>query len=98
MLEDLSRSFSQYNYIGLNSFSFKQDQSLDLFLKTFALRSLFPLQTNRKDIFFPSEKAILNIKELASIYHFPHSRTNRNPRLVRQKFKIIPAPDDLSKE
>jgi Helicase HerA, central domain len=98
MLEDLSRSFSQYNYIWLNSFSFKQDQSLDLFLKTFALRSFFPLQTNRKDIFFPSEKAILNIKELASIYHFPHSRTNRNPRLVRQKFKIIPAPDDLSKE
>jgi hypothetical protein len=41
---------------------------------------------------------ILNIKEVASIYHFPHHKFNKNPRILRQKFKIVPAPDDLPKE
>jgi hypothetical protein len=41
---------------------------------------------------------VLNIKELASVFHFPHNRFNKNPRIVRQKFKIVPAPDNISTE
>ena len=40
-------------------------------------------------------KQILNIKEVASIYHFPHSRFNKNPRIKWQNFKIVPAPDNI---
>jgi hypothetical protein len=98
MLEDLARSFSQYNYIGLNSFTFEVYANGEQYGKMFAYRSIVPLHSRIREFFFPKQKAILNIKELASIYHFPHSRINKNPRIVRQKFKIVPAPDDLSTE
>jgi len=38
---------------------------------------------------------ILGIKELSSILHIPNAKFNRNPRISRQKYKIIPAPDNL---
>jgi hypothetical protein len=98
MLDDLGRSFSQYNYIWLNSFSFLEDIYIEDFAKSFAQRLFTKFYFNRKHRPFRLKTQILNIKELASIYHFPHSRTNRNPRIVRQKFKIVPAPDDLSRE
>lgn len=56
-----------------------------------------PSFTFYKWLFFIT-KQILNIKEIASIYHFPHSRFNKNPRISWQKFKIIPAPDNIPSE
>lgn len=41
---------------------------------------------------------LMSIKELSSVYHFPNSKFNRNPRIRRQKFKIVPAPDHLPSE
>jgi hypothetical protein len=38
------------------------------------------------------------MKELSSILHFPNSKFNRNPRISRQKYKIVPAPDNLPDE
>jgi hypothetical protein len=38
---------------------------------------------------------ILNIKEISSIIHFPHARFNQNPRIARQKSKIVPAPENM---
>jgi len=35
------------------------------------------------------------MKELSSILHFPNSKFNRNPRIARQRYKIVPAPDNL---
>lgn len=98
MLDDLWRSFSQYNYIWLNGFAFLEDKRIDKFAKRFALRLFTRPYFSRKSGLFRLQSQILNIKELASIYHFPHSRSNKNPRIVWQKFKIVPAPDDLSKE
>jgi len=46
----------------------------------------------------PAKNNVLNIKELSSLIHFPHGRFNQNPRIARQKFKIVPAPDDLPNE
>lgn len=40
----------------------------------------------------------LNIKELSSLIHFPNSKFNRNPRIRRQNFKIMPAPDNIPTE
>jgi hypothetical protein len=41
---------------------------------------------------------VLNIKELSSIVHFPHARFNQNPRIARQKSKIVPAPENMPSE
>ena len=38
------------------------------------------------------------MKELSSILHFPNSKFNRNPRIQWQRFKIVPAPDNLPEE
>lgn len=98
LLEDLTRSFTQYNYIWLNWFTFLSDTRTEKFSKRFALRLFTRPYFTRKAGLFRIRAQILNIKELASIYHFPHNRFNKNPRIVRQKFKIVPAPDDIAKE
>ena len=41
---------------------------------------------------------IIGIKELSSIIHIPNAKFNRNPRISRQKYKIIPAPDNIPTE
>lgn len=44
------------------------------------------------------DKMIFNIKELSSIIHFPTFKFNKNPRIARQKYKIVPAPDNMPTE
>ncbi|MEI8009242.1 MAG: DUF87 domain-containing protein [bacterium] len=44
------------------------------------------------------KKTILSIKELSSIIHIPNAKFNRNPRISRQKYKIVPAPDNIPTE
>lgn len=41
---------------------------------------------------------ILNVEEIASIFHFPHSKYNPTPEIKWQKFKIVKAPDNLPKD
>lgn len=38
MLDDITRSFNQYNYIGLNSFAFLKDNRIEKFSKRFISR------------------------------------------------------------
>ena len=98
LVQDLVRSMSQYNYIGMNQFVFLEMKNLEQFGKEFVMHIFKkPIFTFYKFLFFIKAQ-ILNIKELASIYHFPHSRFNKNPRIVWQKFKIVPAPDNVPKE
>ena len=98
IIRDLSFSMNQYNYIWLNSFIFLKMKDLESFWKEF-VQHLFkkPIFTLYKWLFLIRAQ-ILNIKEIASIYHFPHSRFNKNPRISWQKFKIIPAPDNIPSE
>lgn len=95
IIEDLWFSMNQYNYVWLNSFIFLKMKNLDLFGREF-VQHIFkkPIFTIYKWLFFIN-KNILNIKEIASIVHFPHSRFNKNPRISWQKFKIVPAPDNI---
>jgi hypothetical protein len=96
--EDLARSLYQYNYIGLNSFSFKKAKNLTHFVKAYVLRSFFSSMSVWDTFFHHDDSQILNIKELSSLIHFPNSKFNRNPRLRRQNFKIVPAPDNIPTE
>jgi hypothetical protein len=96
--EDLARSLYQYNYVGLNSFVFKKAKDLTHFVKAYILRSFFSSMDMWNTFLHHSDTQILNIKELSSVIHFPNSKFNRNPRLRRQNFKIVPAPDNIPTE
>lgn len=97
IIKDFERTLYQYNYVWLNSFKYKKSQNIYLLSQNIASRN-----RQNNDLGFIDKKdsrtCILSIKELSSIYHFPHSRFNRNPRIRRQKFKIVPAPENLPDE
>ena len=98
VVDDVSRLFNQYNYLGLNTLKFTKAVDLQIFARNFIQR-IFLSEGNRlKKIFRNERQDILNIKELSSIIHFPHGRFNQNPRIAWQKYKIISAPDDLPTE
>jgi len=96
MINDLKRSMNQYSYIWLNSFVYLPAKRVEQFAKDFTLRLFSKPIFRFKHMLFFIKAQIFNIKELASLFHFPHYRFNKNPRIVRQKFKIVPAPDNLS--
>ena len=98
IIDDISRLFNQYNYIGLNTLKFNKAQDLQTFARHYSLRILYPDTNLLTNILKFNPSTVLNIKELSSIIHFPHGRFNQNPRIARQKFKVIPAPDDLPSE
>ncbi len=96
ILNDLSRSLSQYNYVGLNGIKFSKAKGDDLkkFFESFILRTF---DKNEWLLSF-AKKQLWNIKEITSLYHFPHSRFNKSPRLKWQMYKVIAAPDNLPHE
>jgi len=98
IIEDLARWFSQYSYIGLNAFKFKKSKNIQEFAKDFInrlFRSDHGMLSNLREW---KRKTIISIKELSSIIHIPNAKFNRNPRISRQKFKIVPAPDNIPTE
>lgn len=98
IIEDISRLFNQYNYIWLNTIKFKKAKDIINFAKETIQRIFFTDKWRWTNINEMDKKMILNIKELSSIIHFPHARFNLNPRISRQRYKIIPAPDNLPLE
>ena len=100
ILDDLSRLCNQYNYLGLNTLKFEKikDNDLNLFARNFVERIFYTQKSFINKITHKAKNNVLNIKELSSLIHFPHGRFNQNPRIAWQKFKIVPAPDDLPSE
>lgn len=96
ILNDVSRSLSQYNYIWLNGIKFTKakGENLKSFFTSFILRSF----DKNEWIFSKTKKQLFNIKEITSLYHFPHSRFNKSPRIKWQMYRVIPAPDNLPTE
>jgi type IV secretory pathway TraG/TraD family ATPase VirD4 len=41
---------------------------------------------------------ILNSEELATLFHFPHSKYNKQPEIRWQRFKVVKAPINVGKE
>lgn len=96
ILNDLARSMSQYAYVGFNMLNFskvKTDRIAD-FTSTFVKRVF----DNGASIFSFVKRQLLNIKEISSIFHFPHYRFNRSPRIKWQNYKVVPAPDGIPTE
>lgn len=98
IIDDVSRLFNQYNYIGLNTLKFKRSKELKVFAHEVAGRLFYSEKTLTADVLDFKKENILNIKELSSIIHFPHAKFNKNPRIKWQGFRIVAAPDDLPQE
>lgn len=108
LMDDLARLFNQYNYPGLNSLRFIAAHDIRGFVKEFVQRVFHSHHTVRDYIVYYYWKTIktnyyykemiLNIKELSSIIHFPTFKFNKNPRISWQKYKVVPAPDNLPTE
>ncbi len=96
ILNDLSRSLSQYSYVGLNSIKRSKVKWEDRkkFLESFILRTF----DRNEWLLEYGKKYLWNIKEITSLYHFPHSRFNKSPRIKWQMYKVVSAPDNLPTE
>lgn len=92
IIEDLSKTFAQYHYVWLNSLKFQMCSDLYEFTRYFVKRVFLSYRFSTR-YWWIRTVPLLGIKELSSLYHFPHRRFNRSPRIKRQKFKIVPAPD-----
>ncbi|MCX6823888.1 MAG: type IV secretory system conjugative DNA transfer family protein [candidate division SR1 bacterium] len=95
IIEDLARGFSQYSYIGLNALKFKKAKKIQEFAKEFINRMFRSDNGMLRNLYRWKKKMIISIKELSSIIHIPNAKFNRNPRISRQKYKIVPAPDNI---
>jgi len=98
MVDDVLRWLYQYNYVWLNSFKYVQSKNIKKFVTAMVKRTFSRPYKQSHTRRGKWRNNILNIKELASIFHFPHTKFNRNPRIKRQKFKIVPAPDNIPTE
>lgn len=49
-------------------------------------------------LFFGEKKSLLGADELASMYHFPHSRFNYTPIIKWLAYKVLPAPVNIPTE
>ena len=98
LITDFARNLSQYQYMGFNSLEYKETKNLTAFLKHFVDRSFQQFFSPLSQIFHLFRPMILNIKEVSSLFHFPHSKFNLHPRIRRQRYKIVPAPDNIPTE
>src|SRR5690606_38326150 len=85
IIDDLARSFNQYNYAGLSSLKFEQvpHSHIRQFINEFADRLFVTDHGLIHNIMHYNDKMIFNIKELSSIIHFPTFKFNKNPRIAR---------------
>lgn len=89
-LTNIVSSFSQFSYPDFNKFGSTLNHSVDKLIKNYIYRFFY------RPFFKP--KMILNTEEIASIFHFPHSRYNKTPEIKWQNFKIVKAPSNIPKE
>ena len=98
MVKDVLSGLFQYNYVWLNSFGYTQAKKINEFAKDTVKRTFSRPFFTCHSRTWATESDVVNIKEITSLYHFPHNKFNKNPRIKRQKFKIVPAPDNIPTE
>lgn len=87
-LSNLMNVFTQYGSPSLNSLAPKKWYKKARFVTRFLLRAY-------ERSWLPENKLILSSEELASFFHFPHSRYNNIPSVKWQNFKVVQAPANL---
>lgn len=89
-LDNIVASFSQFSGPSYNGFEAKKAHDADKFFRSYIFR-YFP----RK---WFAQKQILSIEEVASLFHFPHSKYDTSPEIRWQNFKIVKAPVNIPTE
>ena len=89
-LEHFRAAFSQFASPGYNRFKMSKIRVHGAFFRRFLLR----LPSTR----WWRHPMILSLEEVASLYHFPHSKYNKIHEIKWQRFKIVGAPADLPEE
>lgn len=89
-LDNLAAAFSQFSGPSFNGFEARKDKNPDKFFRSYIFR------------YFPRNwfgtKQILSIEEVASLFHFPHSKYDTSPEIRWQNFKIVKAPVNVPTE
>lgn len=88
IINQLENSFTQFNDTNLNKFVAVRDKSKNA--KKLAANFIFRY-------FVPARKIILDVEELASVFHFPIS-TTETPKLNWLRSKTAPPPINIPKE
>ncbi len=89
-LKNITSALIQYTSPDHNSFKVSKYINTNILIHNYIFRYF------RKWLF--CKKIILNIEEIASLFHFPQSRYNKTPEIKWQWFKIIKAPSNLPKD
>lgn len=87
-LENIISSFSQFASPAYNRFKAVKRKSLSLLVHHYIFRQFAWWQ----------HAPIMNSEEIATLYHFPASKYNRQPEIRWQRFKLIKAPTNIPKE
>lgn len=87
-LKNILSSFSQFASPAYNRFRLMRHKSLSLLVQYFILRQFAWWQPN----------FLLNIEEIATLFHFPHSKYNKQPEIKWQHFRIVKAPTNIPTE
>lgn len=87
-MTSLLSAFTQYGSPSLNSFVPRKWHSKRDLVKNFLLRSF-------ERSFFTANPLLLSTEELASLFHFPHTKYNNIPSVKWQNFKIAPLPKNI---
>lgn len=87
-LKNILSSFSQFASPAYNRFRPMKYKSISILIQYYILRQ-FP---------WWQKKFILNIEEIATLFHFPHSKYNKQPEIKWQYFKLVKAPVQIPKE
>lgn len=100
IIEDLQASFKQFQTGHLNSITTKDDSShfiTKLLLGKRVKDKLTPIQKFQHRFLDDREKNIINIEELASLYHLPN-KSVETPNVAWSKSRKLPPPNDLPNE
>ncbi len=91
-LKNISWSFTQFSYPDFNKFVSSTYYNNKLMVKNYIYRYF------KKPILLFFKKTILNVEEIASLYHFPYTKYNKTPEIKWQNFKVVRAPSFIPKE
>jgi hypothetical protein len=87
-LKSIISAFSQFASPAYNRFKPMKRKSLSLLVEHYIFRQFAWWQ----------QAPILNSEELATLYHFPHNKYNKQPEIRWQRFKVVKAPVNIAKE
>jgi hypothetical protein len=87
-LANIVSSFSQFSSPAYNKFKPVKKKSLSLLIEYYLKRQFVWWQ----------REFIMNSEEISTLYHFPHSKYNKQPEIRWQRFKVVKAPTNLPKD